>query len=128
MLATVQSFGLTGLDAESVLVEVDMASGLPGLTIVGLPDKAIEEAKERVRSAISNSGGSFPVRRLTVNLAPADLKKVGPAYDLPIALGILGSDGQLTSLPPDSAVVGELALDGTVRRIDGILSIALAAA
>lgn len=107
---------------------MDAARGLPALTIVGLPDKAVEEAKERVRSAITNTDAAFPLRRLTVNLAPADLKKVGPAYDLPIALGILGSDEQLVTMPSDSAVVGELALDGTVRPITGILSIALAAA
>lgn len=127
MLATIRSFGLTGLDAVPVIVEVDSSRGLPGLTIVGLPDKAIEEAKERVRSAITNANAEFPLRRMTLNLAPADLKKVGPAYDLPMALGILGSDEQLTGLQPNAGFVGELALNGDVRPVDGVLSIALAA-
>ncbi len=127
MLATIKSFGLTGLDAVPVTVEVDASRGLPGLTIVGLPDKAIEEAKERVRSAITNAKAEFPLRRITLNLAPADLKKVGPAYDLPMALGILGSDEQLTLLPAHAGFVGELALNGAVRPVDGVLSIALAA-
>lgn len=127
MLATIRSFGLTGLDAVPVTVEVDASRGLPGLTIVGLPDKAVEEAKERVRSAINNAGAEFPVRHITINLAPADLKKVGPAYDLPIALGILGSDEQLLKIPPESAFIGELALNGAVRPVDGVLSVALAA-
>lgn len=108
-------------------VEVDTSRGLPGLTIVGLPDKAIDEAKERVRSAIANANAVFPLRHITINLAPADLKKVGPAYDLPIALGILGSDEQLISLPSTAAFIGELALNGDVRSVDGVLSIALAA-
>ncbi|MBI4032774.1 YifB family Mg chelatase-like AAA ATPase [Candidatus Berkelbacteria bacterium] len=128
MLATVGSFAVIGLDAEPVEVEVDLSQGLPGLTIVGLPDKAVEEAKERVRSAITNTKAVYPLRRITVNLAPADLKKVGPAYDLPIALGILASDEQLVGpFPPKTAVVGELALTGEVRPVSGILSIALAA-
>lgn len=127
MLATIRSFGLTGLDAVPVTVEVDASRGLPGLTIVGLPDKAIEEAKERVRSAITNAKAEFPLRRITLNLAPADLKKVGPSYDLPMALGILGSDEQILALPEHAAFVGELALNGAVRPVDGVLSIALAA-
>lgn len=127
MLATIKSFGLTGLDAVPVTVEVDASRGLPGLTIVGLPDKAIEEAKERVRSAITNAKAEFPLRRITLNLAPADLKKVGPSYDLPMALGILGSDEQILALPSHAGFVGELALNGAVRPVDGVLSIALAA-
>ncbi len=129
MLATVRSFAVVGLDAEIVTVEVDLSAGLPGLTIVGLPDKAVEEAKERVRSAVKNCGARFPVKRITVNLAPADVKKVGPAYDLPIALGILAADEQLVPLMPESAaVVGELALNGDVRPVSGVLALALAAA
>jgi len=128
VLATVRSLAILGLDAEPVLVEVDLSAGLPGLTIVGLPDKAVEEAKERVRSAVKNSDASFPVKRITVNLAPADVKKVGPAYDLPIALGILAVDQQLVPNVSDhAAVVGELALNGDVRPVSGVLAIALAA-
>src|SRR3982751_6375764 len=96
MLAKVISAAVVGLDAVLVEVEIDIASqGLPNFFIVGLPDKAVEEAKERVRSAIRNSGADFPARRITVNLAPADLPKEGPWYDLPIALGLLAASGQL---------------------------------
>jgi magnesium chelatase family protein len=105
-----------------VEVEVDIASqGLPSFTIVGLPDKAVEEAKERVRSAIRNTGADFPARRITVNLAPADLPKEGPSYDLPIALGILLASGQLQADISDALVTGELSLDGRVRAINGSL-------
>src|SRR6266700_5763587 len=103
MLAKVLSAAVVGLDAVPVEVEVDIASqGLPSFTIVGLPDKAVEEAKERVRSAIRNSGADFPAKRITVNLAPADLPKEGPSYDLPIALGILIASEQLRAQIDDS--------------------------
>src|SRR5882762_9657473 len=96
MLAKVFSSAVLGLDGVPVEVEVDISSqGLPSFTIVGLPDKAVEEAKERVRSAIKNTGCDFPQRRITVNLAPADLPKEGASYDLPIALGVLLASGQL---------------------------------
>src|SRR5882672_11562967 len=96
MLAKVISAAVIGLDAVPIEVEVDIAAqGLPSFTIVGLPDKAVEEAKERVRSAIRNSGADFPARRITVNLAPADLPKEGPSYDLPIALGVILGSGQI---------------------------------
>lgn len=128
MLAKVTSAALVGLEAVPVEVEVDIASqGLPSFTIVGLPDKAVEEAKERVRSALKNSGADFPAKRITVNLAPADLPKEGPAYDLPIALGILLASGQLTSKPEKALVFGELSLDGKVRPIRGALPFALLA-
>jgi magnesium chelatase family protein len=127
MLATVHSFAILGLTAERVIVEVDLAQGLPGMIIVGLPDKAVEEAKERVRSAITNSEERFPLRRITINMAPADLKKAGPAYDLSIAMGILASDGQVPVCPADVALVGELALNGAVRPVSGILAMALTA-
>lgn len=128
MLAKVFSAALVGLDAVPVEVEVDIASqGLPSFTIVGLPDKAVEEAKERVRSAIRNSGADFPARRITVNLAPADLPKEGPSYDLPIALGILLASGQLTTKVDDVLVSGELSLDGRIRPVPGILPQAIAA-
>lgn len=128
MLAKVYSAAVIGLDAVLIEVEVDIASqGLPNFTIVGLPDKAVEEAKERVRSAIRNSGADFPARRITVNLAPADLPKEGPSYDLPIALGILLASGQLQADVANALVSGELALDGRIRPITGVLSQALLA-
>ena len=122
MLAKVNSSAIVGLDAVAVEVEVDIASmGLPSFTIVGLPDKAVEESKERVRSAIKNSGADFPPKRITVNLAPADLPKEGPSYDLPIALGILLASEQLTAELGDSLFLGELSLDGSLRYTIGIL-------
>lgn len=128
MLATVNSSAVLGLDAVPVEVEVDIASqGLPAFTIVGLPDKAVEEAKERVRAALKNSGADFPAKRITVNLAPADLPKEGPSYDLPIAIGILLASGQLRSDISDAIFSGELSLDGRIRHTNGILPQALLA-
>lgn len=128
MLAKILSGAVVGLDAVLVTVEVDIASqGLPSFTIVGLPDKAVEESRERVRAAIKNSGAEFPAKRITVNLAPADLPKMGPAYDLPIALGILIASEQLTYIDNDALFLGELSLDGSLRHTNGILSIALLA-
>ena len=95
MLARVLSCAIVGLDGALVEVEVDIAPGLPAFTIVGLPDAAVQEAKDRVRAAIRNTGYQFPMKRITVNLAPADLKKVGPSYDLPIAIGIIAASGQV---------------------------------
>lgn len=124
MLAKVFSGATVGLNATLIEVEVDVASqGLPSFTIVGLPDKAVEESKERVRSAIKNSGADFPISRITVNLAPADLPKAGPAYDLPIALGILIASGQINPALSDCLFVGELSLDGTLRHTNGILPV-----
>jgi magnesium chelatase family protein len=93
LLANTQTCAVIGLDGFVVQVEVDISPGLPAFNIVGLPDTAVQEAKERVRAALRNSGCEFPLRRITVNLAPADLKKEGPAYDLPIAVGMLLSSG-----------------------------------
>lgn len=122
MLATVNSSAVVGLDAVLIEVEVDIASqGLPSFTIVGLPDKAVEEAKERVRSAIKNSGADFPAKRITVNLAPADLPKEGPSYDLPIAVGILLASEQLKANISDALFMGELSLDGRLRHTNGVL-------
>jgi magnesium chelatase family protein len=121
MLAKVKSAAVVGLEGAIVEVEVDLSPGLPSFTIVGLPDKAVQEARERVRSAIRNSYYKFPSRRITVNLAPADLKKEGPAYDLPIAIGILMSSGQLSAELSGSVFLGELSLDGKVRHTRGIL-------
>ncbi len=121
MLAKVISGAIVGLDGAIVEVEVDILSGLPKVIIVGLPDTAVEESSERVRSAINNSGGKFPMQRIVVNLAPADLKKAGPAYDLPIAVGILLSSEQVAADVADTMFVGELSLDGTLRHTNGVL-------
>jgi magnesium chelatase family protein len=120
-----RSLSLFGIDALPVEVEVDVSPGLPGFSIVGLPDAAVQEARERVRVAISNSGYKFPMKRVIVNLAPANLRKEGPAFDLPIALGILAASGTLAPAGLELAgVVGELSLDGGVRGIKGALSMA----
>ncbi len=122
MLAKVNSSAVVGLDSVPIEVEVDIASqGLPSFTIVGLPDKAVEESKERVRSAIKNTGADFPAKRITVNLAPADLPKEGPSYDLPIALGILLASEQLSADISNSLFIGELSLDGALRHVTGAL-------
>jgi magnesium chelatase family protein len=124
MLAKVQSCAVIGLDAEPIHVEVDIASGLERTTMVGLPDAAVRESGERVRAAISNSGFFFPQHRLTINLAPADLRKEGPAYDLPIAVGILAATRQAPETLDDALIVGELSLDGEVRHVNGLLPMA----
>lgn len=121
MLARVTSCALIGLEGAIVTVEVDISSGLPAFTLVGLPDAAVQEAKERVRAAIKNSGFIFPLKRIVVNLAPADLKKAGPAYDLPIAIGILASSEQISADFSDCLLLGELSLDGSLRHTNGIL-------
>lgn len=124
MLAKVLTCALIGLEGAIVEVEVDVARGLPSLTIVGLPNTTVKESSERVRSAIINSGFRYPLARLTVNLAPADLRKEGTAYDLPIAVGILAASEQL--FPPDerALIIGELSLDGSVRHVNGVLPMA----
>ena len=122
MLAKVHSCAIVGLDGYVVEVEVDSSRGLASFTLVGLPDAAVKESGERVRAAIRNSGLIFPTNRVTVNLAPADLKKIGPSYDLPIALGLLMASEQLAPDCLDGALVlGELALDGAVRHVRGVL-------
>ena len=128
LLAKVWSLATVGMDGHPVTVEVDLNLGLPSFTIVGLPDTAIQEARERVRSAIVNSECDFPLRRITVNLAPADLRKEGPSFDLPLAVGILAASGAVDPCrASDCFYIGELALDGSVRRANGALSMALAA-
>ena len=128
MLATAVSGALVGIDGLLVEVEVDVALGLPQFTTVGLPEGAVRESKDRVRSAIKNSGYEFPARRITVNLAPADVKKEGAAYDLPIALGILAAEGWLTKEQLQSyAILGELSLDGRVKPVHGALPLAVMA-
>jgi magnesium chelatase family protein len=125
MLATVTSCAVVGLEGAIIEVEVDISRGLPSLIIVGLPDAAVKESRERVRAAIENSGLAWPFKRVTVNLAPADMRKEGPAYDLPIAAGVLIASQQGW---PDklegAALVGELSLDGRLRHTTGILPMA----
>jgi len=122
MLAKIASSGVVGLSACAIEVEVDVpGEGMPNFILVGLADKAVDESKERVRSAIKNTGADFPTGRITVNLAPADIPKIGPAYDLPIAIGILIASGQVEKDVSDSLFIGELSLDGTLRHTNGIL-------
>lgn len=128
MLATINSFGLQGIEGYSVSVEIDINNGLPGTDIVGLPNAATKESKERVRSALKNSGFLLSPKRITINLAPADTKKEGSHYDLPIALGILYATEQLASDKLfDTVFVGELSLNGDLRRARGILPMIIAA-
>ena len=125
MLAKVHSCAIVGLDGAIVEVEVDTSRGLPSFTIVGLPDTAVQESRERVQSAVKNAGLMFPRQRVTVNLAPAALRKEGPAYDLPIALGVLIATEQIFQEWLDGALaVGELSLDGSLRHVRGVLPMA----
>jgi magnesium chelatase family protein len=128
MLATARTFTLDGIAARSVRVEVDVHRGLPAFSLVGLPDTAVREARERVRAALANCGFDFPLQRIVANLAPASLRKAGPGLDLPIAVALLVASGQLEwERLPRLAMAGELALDGSVRPIPGVLAIAEAA-
>jgi magnesium chelatase family protein len=128
MLARVRSAAVLGIDAYPVDVEVDITSGLPSFSTVGLPQGAVKEGRERVSAALANAGFSFPLRRITVNLAPADVRKDGSAFDLPIALGILVASGQLRDEAlGEQMVLGEVGLEGDVRPVRGALSMALAA-
>src|SRR5438552_5816806 len=121
MPAKVYTCAVVGLDGELVEVELDIADGLPAFHVVGLPDTAVQEARARVRAAVPNSGFTFPMRRITVNLAPAELKKEGASYDLPIAVGLLVASGQLEAGHERVLFLGELSLDGTLRHTDGML-------
>ncbi|MCZ7570757.1 MAG: YifB family Mg chelatase-like AAA ATPase [Ardenticatenaceae bacterium] len=128
MLAKVKSCAVLGLEGVPIEVEVDISPGMAGIvTIVGLPDAAVRESKERVRAALLNTGANFTTRRLTINLAPADLRKEGPAYDLPIAVGLLLATGQVVADLEDALFVGELSLDGAVRHVSGLLPMTEAA-
>jgi len=127
MFASVTSAALVGVEPSPVRVEVHVSGRTKGFTIVGLPDASVREARERVRSAIFSSGHQFPSRWVTVNLAPADLPKVGSAYDLPIALGVLVASGEVHAAASDVVAIGELALDGTVRPARGGLAAGIVA-
>ena len=127
MLSAIRSLGLFGIGGYEVSVEIFLSGGLPHFDLVGLPDASVREARDRVRAAIKNQGFTFPVSRLTANLAPADKKKAGTVYDLPIALGILCASGQMEPPKKDEAFIGELSLGGELRPIRGALPMALAA-
>ncbi|HSK29267.1 MAG TPA: YifB family Mg chelatase-like AAA ATPase, partial [Candidatus Limnocylindria bacterium] len=128
MLAKVNSAALYGIDALRVVVEIDLASGLPQLATVGLPEGAVKESKDRIRAAVKNCGYTFPAKRITINLAPADIKKEGSAYDLPMAVGILAAEGNIDKkLLEEYLLIGELSLDGSVKPVRGALPIAMAA-
>lgn len=128
MSTHVGSCALIGIEAVPVSVESDIAFGLPAFTIVGLPDMAVKEARERIRSAIRQAGCAFPQTRITVNLAPADVRKQGPSFDVPIALSVLIAQGELPPIPLDSLFIGELGLEGAIRPVRGALAAALCAA
>jgi magnesium chelatase family protein len=128
MLARIWSAALIGIDALKVGVEVDVANGLPAIVVVGLPDTAVQESKERVKTAIKNAGFTFPMRRIVVNLTPADLRKEGPSFDLPISVGILVASEQVSSERlAETLFLGEVSLDGSLRPISGVLAIAAVA-
>lgn len=126
MLAKVYSVAVTGLEAHSVEVEVDLAAGLPMFTVVGLPDTTVRESRDRVRAALRNSGFSFPQRKITVNLAPADLRKEGAGFDLPVAVGILAAEGLIPAeVLQNYLLVGEVTLEGGIKPVRGVLSMSL---
>ena len=128
MLALIKSYGLKGLDGFPVQAEIDMHTGMPTYDIVGLADTAVKESRERVRSAIKNSGYSYPVSAIVVNLAPADIKKEGSMYDLPIALGLLAASKQIEYGNLKKAIyLGELSLNGEVRKVNGLLPMIISA-
>ena len=127
MFSSIKSLGVSGIGGYGVSVEVYITNGLPHFEVVGLPDAAVKEARERVHAAVKNSGFRFPVSRLTVNLAPADKKKTGTVYDLPILIGILAASGDIAQPDPDAAFIGELGLSGELRPVQGTLPMALAA-
>ena len=128
MVTTVRSLGLSGVSGYEVTVECMLSGGLPAFDVVGLPDAAVKEARERVRAAVKNCGAQFPVSRITVNLAPARLRKEGTVYDLPILLGLMAAGGEIRQLPEDAAFLGELSLSGTLRPVTGVLPMAMFAA
>ena len=127
MISKINSFALYGLEGKAVEIEVDINNGLPSFEIVGLADTTVKESKERVRSAIKNSGRNFPTKKITANFAPADIKKEGSAFDLPLAIGLLKASAQILAETEDAVFLGELSLDGKLRKINGVLPILIAA-
>lgn len=127
MFSRIKGIGIFGIDSYLIEIEADVSNGLPAFDIVGLPDTAVKESRDRVRSAIKNCGYKFPVGRITVNLAPADRKKEGAIYDLPVLIAILKASGQLKAETEDSIIIGEVALDGKIRSVNGVLAIAITA-
>ena len=128
MLSKLKSFGLQGIDGFLVEIETDLVGGVPHFELVGLGDTAVKEAKERVKSAIKNSGYEYPVKHTTVNLAPADIKKEGPIYDLGLAIGILTASEQIVNKKyKDFIFLGELSLDGTIKKVKGVLPMLISA-
>ena len=127
MFSELKSVGLFGIDSYMIEVEADISSGLPAFDIVGLPDAAVKESRDRVRAALKNCGYKFPIGRITINLAPADLKKEGSIYDLPVLIAILKASGQLDADISDSVFIGEVSLDGRLRSVGGALAIAITA-
>lgn len=128
MISKVKSFGINGVDGFVVDVEIDISKSMPGYVLVGLPDASVKESKERVQSAIRNSGIMFPLGKVVINLAPADMRKEGVVYDLPIALGILAAMGEIDEATiAEYAFIGELSLNGEIRRINGVLPILITA-
>ena len=127
MVATSYSMGIFGLEAFGVEVETDLSAGLPAFELVGLPDTAVKESRDRVRAALKNCGFDFPISRITMNLAPADKKKEGPVYDLPLLVSLLKASGQLQCGTDDCIFLGELSLSGEVRPVRGVLPMAVKA-
>ena len=127
MVANIHSCGIVGIQGQPVLCQCDLSGGLPRFDVVGLPDSSVKESRDRVRAAVKNCGFEFPQRRITVNLAPGELKKEGPIYDLPILIGVICASKQLPQPPADACFIGELTLEGKVRPASGVLPMALAA-
>ena len=127
MVAHVKSMGLLGIDGFMVDVEADLSGGLPGFDVVGLPGAAVRESRDRVRAALKNNGYTYPISRVTINLAPADIRKEGPIYDLPLLLALLKASGQLSAPLKRQAFVGELSLGGELRPVRGVLPMVVAA-
>ena len=127
MFSKLRSIGIFGIDSYMIEIEADVSTGLPSFDIVGLPDTAVKESRDRVRAAIKNCGFKFPVGRITVNLAPANRKKEGSIYDLPVLIAILNASGQLKTELETSVIIGEVALDGMVRSVTGVLAMTITA-
>lgn len=127
MFSKLHSMGVWGISAYEIEIETNLSAGLPAFDVVGLPDASVRESRDRVRSAMRNSGYDFPVSRITVNLAPADIKKEGSVYDLPILVGIMAASEMINCNLDDAVFAGELSLSGTVRPIKGLLSMTIAA-